>query len=125
MAKGVNCARKLLKIRKKYLKIRKAPFYTTNHIQNAMVLEFRPIGAKQPNSGLRKCIKVQYLKSKKKKLVFVPGCGAIDLIKVHDIVTIQSLAGRKGGAKGDLSGTNMKVIKVNDVSLKQKLLGRK
>ena len=125
MSKGFNSARKLRKIRKKYLKLNKSPFHHTSHIQNAMVLEFRPIGAKQPNSGLRKCVKVQCLQSKKKKLVFVPGCGAIDMLKVHDIVTIQSIAGRKGGAKGDLTGTNMKVIKVNNVCLKQKLIGKK
>lgn len=125
MSKGPNSARKLVKIRKKNLKRRTSPFYHTSHIQNAMVLEFRSIGAKQPNSGQRKCVKVQLVQSKKKKLVFVPKCGGIDLVKIHDTVTVQSMAGRKGGAKGDLTGVNTQVVKINGVSLRQKLLGKK
>jgi ribosomal protein S12 len=40
-------------------------------------------------------------------------------------VTIQSIGGAKGRAKGDLSGLNYKVIKVNNVSLREKFLRKK
>jgi len=120
-----NNARKFLKKRKKFKKIYTSPFTRTQHIQNALVLEHRTIEPKQPSSGKRKVLKVQLVKSKKTKLVYVPYCGGREFIKLHDVVTVQSIGGRKGGPMGDLSGLNMRVIKVNGTCLKQKFLGRK
>ena len=124
MAKGINCALKLMKIRKRYKKTYHSPFHKVPHIQNALVLQTRKIGAKQPNSGQRKCVKVQ-LSNQKKKLSFVPYCGGIEFIKIHDIVTIQSIGGSKCRAKGDMFGLNTKVIKVNDIPLHQLVKGKK
>jgi small subunit ribosomal protein S12 len=122
-----NTALRDLKNRRKHLKIKRSPFLNQSHILNAMVVDFCTVEARQPNSAQRKCIKVQILQSKdkRKKTVFVPGCGGIDFIKVHDIVTIQSIGGGSYRAKGDLHGLNYQVIKVNNVSLKEKLLGKK
>ena len=125
MAYGSNCALKLLKNRKKYLKTKKGPFKTRPHIAKAIVLDHVEVEAKQPNSALRKCIKTEVIKTKEKRLAFIPRCGSKAFIKVHDIVTLQSMGGSKSRAKGDLTGMNYQVIKVNNVSLKQKFLRKK
>jgi small subunit ribosomal protein S12 len=83
------------------------------------------IEAKQPNSARRKCVRVQLCKHKQKKLVYVPFCGGRTFLKIHDTVTIQSIGGSSGRAKGDLYGLNYKVIKVNGTCLKQKFLRKK
>ena len=125
MALGLNCALKLAKKRKTYKKIKTGPFKLRPHIANAIVLDNVDVEAKQPNSALRKCVKVEIIKTKQKKLVFVPLCGSRSFIKIHDVVTIQSMGGSKSRAKGDLTGMNYKVIKINNVSLKEKYLRKK
>ena len=123
--KGLNCALKLRKNRKIYKKVKKSPFLTNSHIQDALVLETREVEARQPNSAKRKCVKVELKQSKKKKLVFVPYCGGRTFVRIHDTVTIQSIGGSRGRAKGDLWGLSYKVIKVNGVCLKEKFLRKK
>jgi len=82
-----------------------------------IVLEKRQIEAKQPNSAMRKCCRVQLIKNGKQVTAFMPGDGAQKLIDEHDEVIIESIGGRKGGPVGDLSGIRWQVIKVNDQSL--------
>jgi small subunit ribosomal protein S12 len=82
-----------------------------------IVLEKRQVEAKQPNSAMRKCCRVQLIKNGKQVTAFMPGDGAQKLIDEHDEVVIESIGGRKGGSIGDLSGIRWKVIKVNDQSL--------
>jgi len=82
-----------------------------------IVLEKRQIEAKQPNSAMRKCCRVQLIKNGKQVTAFMPGDGAQKLIDEHDEVIIESIGGRKGGSMGDLSGIRWQVIKVNDQSL--------
>ncbi|PSH01235.1 MAG: 30S ribosomal protein S12, partial [Nanohaloarchaea archaeon QH_8_44_6] len=82
-----------------------------------IVLEKRIIEAKQPNSALRKCVRVQLIKNGKQVTAFCPGDGAISFIDEHDEVTIAGIGGAKGRAMGDLSGVNYKVEKVNGVSM--------
>jgi small subunit ribosomal protein S12 len=88
-----------------------------------IVLEKRIIEAKQPNSALRKCVRVQLLKNGKQLTAFVPGDGAIDHIDEHDEVLIEGIGGAKAGQKGDLPGVRFKVIKVNGVSLEELVAG--
>lgn len=90
-----------------------------------IVLEKRVVEAMQPNSALRKCVRVQLLKNGERVTAFVPGDGAIQHIDEHDEVLIAGLGGSGGGAKGDIPGVRYKVSKVNDVSLKELVAGRK
>jgi len=73
--------------------------------------------AKQPNSAMRKCARVQLIKNGKTVSVFMPGDGAQKLINEHDEVMIESIGGKMGRSKGDISGVRWQVIKVNDQSL--------
>lgn len=90
-----------------------------------IVLEKVGIEAKQPNSGIRKCVRVQLIKSGRQVTAFTPGTGAINFIDEHDEVMIDGIGGRKGGSMGDIPGVRFKVIKVNNVSLEEMVRGRK
>ncbi len=89
-----------------------------------IVLEKRVIEAKQPNSALRKCVRVQLIKNGKQLTAFVPGDGAIDYIDEHDEVLIEGIGGAKGGPKGDIPTVRYQVVKVNGVSLEELVAGR-
>lgn len=91
---------------------------------NGIVLEKVQIEAKQPNSAMRKCVRVQLVKNGKQVTAFAPGDGATKLIDEHDEVTIECIGGKMGRSKGDLSGVRWQVIKVNDQSLKALLGGK-
>ena len=90
-----------------------------------IVLEKVGVEAKQPNSAIRKCVKVQLIKNGKQVTAFCPGDGAINFIDEHDEVIIERIGGRMGGAMGDIPGVRFKVIAVNDVSLRELVIGRK
>ena len=91
----------------------------------AIVLEKRQIEAKQPNSGMRKAVRVQLIKNGKQVTAFCPGMGAIGHIEEHDEVLLEGIGGPRGKAKGDMPGIRYKVIKVNDISLPELVAGRK
>ena len=82
-----------------------------------IVLEKIQLEAKQPNSAMRKCVRVQLLKNGKQVTAFCPGDGAIKLVDEHDEVLIECIGGNKGRAKGDIPGVRWQVIQVNDQSL--------
>ncbi|NOZ76251.1 MAG: 30S ribosomal protein S12 [Euryarchaeota archaeon] len=90
-----------------------------------IVLEKVGIEAKQPNSAIRKCVRVQLIKSGRQVTAFAPGDGAINFIDEHDEVEIDGIGGRKGGSMGDIPGVRFKVTKVNNVSLQEMVRGRK
>ena len=91
----------------------------------AIVLEKIQVEAKQPNSAMRKCVRVQLVKNGKQVSAFCPGDGASKLIDEHDEVMIECIGGRNhGGTKGDLSGIRWIVVKVNDQSLEALLAGK-
>lgn len=90
-----------------------------------LVLQKIALEAKQPNSGLRKCVRVQLLKNGKQVTAFAPGDGAIDYIDEHDEVLIEKLTSSKTGTKGDLPAVKYKVLKVNGVSLEELRRGNK
>jgi small subunit ribosomal protein S12 len=89
-----------------------------------IVLEKVGVEAKQPNSAIRKCVRVQLIKNGKQVTAFCPGDGAIDYIDEHDEVVIEGIGGPKGRAKGDIPGVRYKVVKVNDVALSELLKGK-
>jgi small subunit ribosomal protein S12 len=90
-----------------------------------IVLEKIGIEAKQPNSAIRKAVKVQLIKNGKVVTAFAPGDGAINYIDEHDEVVIEGIGGRLGRSKGDIPGVRYKVVKVNGISLKELVKGRK
>eukprot|EP00877_Chromochloris_zofingiensis_P012701 jgi/Chrzof1/7685/Cz02g32260.t1 len=74
------------------------------------------IEAKQPNSAIRKCARVQLIKNGKKIAAFVPMDGCLNFIEENDEVLIAGF-GRRGHAVGDIPGVRFKVVKVAGVSL--------
>jgi len=89
-----------------------------------IVLEKIQLEAKQPNSAMRKCVRVQLIKNGKQISAFCPGDGANKLIDEHDEVMVECIGGRMGRSKGDIPGVRWQVIKVNDQSLIALLKGR-
>jgi small subunit ribosomal protein S23e len=81
-----------------------------------IVLEKIGIEAKQPNSAIRKCVRVQLIKNGKRIAAFVPRDGCLNFIDENDEVLIAGF-GRSGHAVGDIPGVRFKVVKVAGVSL--------
>ena len=73
--------------------------------------------AKQPNSAMRKCCRVQLTRSGKVVTAFIPGNLAQKFVDEHDEVLIERIGGKQGLTKGDLSGVRFQVIQVNDQPL--------
>lgn len=90
-----------------------------------IVLEKVGVEAKQPNSAIRKCVRIQLIKNGRQVTAFCPGDGAIGFIDEHDEVVVERIGGRMGGAKGDIPGVRFQVIGVNNVSLGEMVSGRK
>ncbi len=90
-----------------------------------IVLEKIGIEAKQPNSAIRKCVRVQLIKNGKQISAFLPLDGALNFVDEHDEVFLEGIGGSMGRAMGDLPGVRWKVFKVNGVSLKELVYGRK
>ena len=80
------------------------------------MLEKIGVEAKQPNSAIRKCVRVQFTKNGKKSQPFVPSDGCLNFIEENDEVLVAGF-GRKGHAVGDIPGVRFKVVKVANVSL--------
>eukprot|EP00994_Dinema_validum_P005453 NODE_3601_length_538_cov_229.777096_g3055_i0.p1 GENE.NODE_3601_length_538_cov_229.777096_g3055_i0~~NODE_3601_length_538_cov_229.777096_g3055_i0.p1 ORF type:complete len:163 (+),score=54.80 NODE_3601_length_538_cov_229.777096_g3055_i0:58-489(+) len=91
------------------------PFGGTSHCKG-IVLEKVGVEAKQPNSAIRKCCRVQLIKNGKKICAFVPRDGCLNFVEENDEVLIGGL-GRSGHAKGDMPGIRFKVVKVSGVGL--------
>ncbi|KAK7053295.1 hypothetical protein VNI00_003921 [Paramarasmius palmivorus] len=81
-----------------------------------IVLEKVGVEAKQPNSAIRKCVRVQLIKNGKKVTAFVPNDGCLNFVDENDEVLISGF-GRSGKAKGDIPGVRFKVVKVSGVGL--------
>lgn len=135
-SKGLNAGKKL-KNRRKRARWHKKKFATRTLGLNiksdplegsfqakGIVLEKIQVEAKQPNSAMRKCARVQLIKNGKQVSAFLPGDGAQKFIAEHDEVIIERIGGKKGRAKGDLPGIRWQVIKVNDQSLDALRSGR-
>lgn len=90
----------------------------------AIVLEKSQVEAKQPNSAMRKIVKVQLVKNGRKLGAFAPGNNAIKMINEHDEVIVECIGGAMGKSKGDIPGIRWQVIKVNDQSLDALLKGK-
>ncbi len=90
-----------------------------------IVLEKVGIESKQPNSAIRKAVRIQLVKNGKQITAFLPGDGALNFVDEHDEVIVEGIGGARGRSFGDLPGVRWKVIKVNNVSLDAMLKGKK
>jgi small subunit ribosomal protein S12 len=136
MGKGINAARQLKRARKNqlwndryykkrilHLKEKSDPLGGVPQARG-IVIEKVGIEAKQPNSAIRKCVKIQLIKNGRQITAFAPGNHAIGFIDEHDEVVVEGIGGRMGRSYGDIPGVRFKVIKVNDVSLDQLVKGK-
>ncbi len=110
---------RMLKLKEKYDPLEGAP------MARGIVLEKVGVESRQPNSALRKCVRVQLVKNGKVVTAFVPYDGGITFIDEHDEVIIVGIGGSKGKSMGDLPGVRYKVIMVNGVSLDALIKGKK
>jgi small subunit ribosomal protein S12 len=137
LARGLYTARKLKRDRQKarwqdraykrrMLKLKEKSDPLEGAAQaRGIVLEKVGIEAKQPNSAIRKCVKVQLIKNGRQITAFAVGDGAINFIDEHDEVLVEGIGGRMGRSYGDIPGVRYKVIQVNNVSLHEMVRGRK
>jgi small subunit ribosomal protein S12 len=137
LPRGLNTARKLRQHRQKHrwsdrsykrralhLKEKSDPLEGAPQARG-IVLEKVGIEAKQPNSAIRKCVKIQLIRNGRQITAFAVGDGAINFIDEHDEVMVEGIGGRMGRSYGDIPGVRYKVIKVNNVSLDELVRGRK
>jgi len=89
-----------------------------------IALEKIGVEAKQPNSAIRKCLRVQLIKNRKRITAFVPFDGCLNYIDINDQVLVSGF-GKKGRAKGDIPGVKFKVVKVSGVALLSIFSGKK
>ena len=90
-----------------------------------IVLEKVGVECRQPNSAVRKCVRVQLIKNGKVITAFLPGDGALNFIDEHDEVWIEGIGGAEGKSMGDIPGIRFKVYQINGVSLDALLKGKK
>jgi small subunit ribosomal protein S12 len=90
-----------------------------------IVLQRVGIESKQPNSAVRKCVRVQLIKNNKVVTAFVPKDGALNFIEERDEVLISGMGGSEGRSMGDIPGVRHKVVSVNGISLEALLSGKK
>ncbi len=90
----------------------------------AIVLEKVGIESKQPNSAIRKCVRVQLIRNGRQITAFLPGDGALTYVDEHDEVIVEGIGGSRGRAMGDLPGVRWKVVKCNDASLEAMIIGK-
>ena len=133
---GLMNAYKILKRRRKYrwsdksynakmrnLRIKSDPLGRPSQAKGIVIEKFQKEAA-QPNSAMRKCCKVQLIKSGVQVGAFIPGNLAQRFIDEHDEVIIERIGGKKGRAKGDIRGIRFQVIKVNDQPLHRLWMGK-
>jgi len=134
--RGIRAGRKLKKTRglqrwadKNWKKAHLSTRYTANPFGGSshakgIVLEKVGVEAKQPNSAIRKCVRVQLGKNGKKVTAFAPWDGMLTFIDENDEVLVAGF-GRKGKAIGDIPGVRFKVVKICGVGCVALFTGKK
>jgi len=136
MANGLYTARRKQKIRKKmrykskdYVlrlkrKTEKTDLLEGAPMGRAIVLQKVGIESKQPNSAIRKCVRVQLIKNGRLVTAFLPGDGALNFVDEHDEVTIEGIHGPRSRSMGDIPGVRYKVSQVNGTPLDLLVVGK-
>ncbi len=126
---GLKSALKLIRKRRKFrwkdrsYKVRTLDLYAkADPLEGAsqakgIVLSKVQKEAKQPNSAMRKCCKVQLIKNGKSVTAFIPGNLAQRFLNEHDEVLVERIGGKQGRSKGDIPGVRFQIIQVNDQPL--------
>ncbi|MFB0558217.1 MAG: 30S ribosomal protein S12 [Candidatus Bathyarchaeia archaeon] len=136
MPNGMYTARKLKKIRRKMRRkskdyvlrlkrrrARKGPLEGAP-MARGIVLQKVGVESKQPNSAIRKCVRVQLIKNGHLVTAFLPGDGALNYIDEHDEVMIEGIGGPRSRSMGDIPGVRYKVDSVNGVPLDLLIVGK-
>jgi len=89
-----------------------------------IVLQKVGVESKQPNSAIRKCVRVQLIKNGRLLTAFLPGDGALNYVDEHDEVMIEGIGGPRARSMGDIPGVRYKVSKINGVPLELLVLGK-
>jgi small subunit ribosomal protein S12 len=89
-----------------------------------IVLQKVGIESKQPNSAIRKCVRIQLIKNGRLVTAFLPGDGALNYVDEHDEVMIEGIGGPRARSMGDIPGVRYKVSKVNGVPLNLLVIGK-
>ncbi|MGQ9478456.1 MAG: 30S ribosomal protein S12 [Thermoproteota archaeon] len=111
--------KRVLRLKELYDPLEGAP------MARGIVLEKTGIASKQPNSAVRKCVRVQLIKNGKEVTAFVPKDGGLNFINERDEVIVAGIGGTLGRSMGDIPGVRYKVVSVNGVSLDALLKGKK
>ena len=109
---------KKFKVRVTHSKEKSDPLGRSYQAKGVVIGKFQK-EAKQPNSAMRKCCKVQLIKTGVQVGAFIPGNLAQRFIDEHDEVMIERIGGKMGRSKGDIPGIRFQVIKVNDQPLRR------
>jgi small subunit ribosomal protein S12 len=126
---GLKSAKKLMKSRRKFrwkdskykartlnLYAKADPLGGANQAKGIVLSKVQK-EAKQPNSAMRKCCKVQLIKNGKSITAFIPGNLAQKFLNEHDEVLVERIGGKQGRSKGDIPGVRYKILQVNDQPL--------
>ena len=136
MANGMYAARRLTNVRKKMrLKSKDYVLRLKRRTDRKGLLEGAPMGrgivlqkvgveSKQPNSAIRKCVRVQLIKNGRLLTAFLPGDGALNYVDEHDEVVVEGIGGPRSRSMGDIPGVRHKVNAVNGVALNLLVLGK-
>ena len=89
-----------------------------------IVLQKVGVESKQPNSAIRKCVRIQIIKNGRLATAFLPGDGALNFVDEHDEVTIEGIHGPRSRSMGDIPGVRYKVSAVNGVPLNLLVIGK-
>jgi small subunit ribosomal protein S12 len=90
-----------------------------------IVLEKVGVESKQPNSAIRKCVRVQLIKNGRQATAFLPGDGALNYVDEHDEVIIEGIGGSRGRSMGDIPGVRFQAKIVNGVAIHELILGKR
>jgi len=136
MANGMFTGRRLKRIRKK-MRIKSRDYVSRLRrrkekkgllagapMGRGIVLQKVGVESKQPNSAIRKCVRVQIIKNGRLVTAFPPGDGALNYIDEHDEVMIEGIGGPRARSMGDIPGVRYKVSKVNGVPLNLLVIGK-
>lgn len=136
MARGLYAASKLEKNRKhfrwkyRYYKRRalrldvKSDPLEGSPMGRGIVLEKVGVESKQPNSAIRKCVRIQLIKNGRQVTAFLPGDGALNYVDEHDEVLVCGIGGSRHRSMGDIPGVRYVVTIVNGVPLNSLILGK-
>jgi small subunit ribosomal protein S12 len=93
-------------------------------LAKGIVLEKVGVESKQPNSAIRKCVRIQLIKNGRQVTAFLPGDGALNYVDEHDEVLVCGIGGSRGRSMGDIPGVRYKVNEVNGASLSALIIGK-